>query len=79
MKYVICLLVIVLLVLHQDDWFFDFWRDPELVLGFMPKTLLFHTGISVAAGLTWFLATRFVWPKHLDQPAPQSHEGSGQE
>ena len=71
-------LVAALLVLHQDDLFFGFWRDSKLVFGFMPKTLLYHAGISVAAGFTWFLATRFAWPKKLEQPASPSHEGGGQ-
>lgn len=78
MKYVVYFLVAALLVLHQDDWFFNYWRDPELVFGFMPKTLLFHAGISVAAGFTWFLATRYAWPKELEQPPRQPQEGSGQ-
>jgi hypothetical protein len=68
MKYVVCILVVALLVLHQDDWFFNFYRSDELVFGFMPQTLLYHAGISVAAAVTWYLATVFAWPKQLQQP-----------
>lgn len=72
MKYVILILVIVLLVLHQDDWFFTIWRSPDLVFGFMPKTLLYHAGISLAAGFTWYLATVFAWPEELQQAPAKS-------
>jgi hypothetical protein len=67
MKYVVWALVALLLVLHQDDWFFNFWKSPELVFGFMPKTLLYHAGISTAAAITWYLATIYAWPKKLEE------------
>ncbi len=75
MKYVIWLLVIVLIILHQDNWN---WDDDTLVFGFMPITLLYHAGISVAAGVTWFLAIQFAWPTDLDEetPATKSEEGA---
>jgi hypothetical protein len=41
----------------------------------MPKTLLYHAGISLAAGFTWFLATRFAWPHELEQEPPKPQEG----
>lgn len=59
MKYVVWGLVIALVVLHQDNWN---WDDTSLLGGFMPKTLLYHAGISVGATVTWFLATKFAWP-----------------
>ena len=75
MKYVVVALVIVLLVIHQDDWFFPFWRSPDLVFGFMPQSLLYHAGISLAAGITWYLATVFAWPKQLEQNPTEPPEG----
>ncbi len=77
MKYVVWTLVALLLILHQDDWFFSFWRSPDLVFGFMPETLLYHAGISLAAGVTWYLATVFAWPKELQQ-APNEAPGKEQ-
>ena len=59
MKYVVWGMVLLLIVLHQDVWF---WNDRTLVFGFMPITLFYHACISVAAGFTWFLATKFAWP-----------------
>jgi hypothetical protein len=75
MKYIVWGLVIVLLVIHQDDWFFNFWRSPDLVFGFMPQSLLYHAGISLAAGITWYLATVFAWPKELEQSPTEPPEG----
>ena len=59
MKIVIWGLVILLIVLHQDIWF---WNDSRLVFGFIPITLLYHSGISLAAGFVWYLATIYAWP-----------------
>jgi hypothetical protein len=78
MKYLVWTLVVLLLIFHQDEWFFNFWRSPDLIFGFMPKTLLYHAGISAAAGLTWFLATLYAWPKPLQQAAPPAPKGNEQ-
>ena len=75
MKYVVWGLVVLLLILHQDNWF---WDDTTLVFGFMPITLLYHAGISMAAGVTWFLATKFCWPHELDDIQPETEEGGAQ-
>ena len=56
---VISLLVVLLIILHQDNWN---WENRTLVFGFMPLGLFYHACISVAAAITWFLATKFAWP-----------------
>jgi hypothetical protein len=56
---IIAILVLVLLIFHQDNWF---WTDDTLVFGFMPIALFWHAGISIGATLTWFLATKIAWP-----------------
>ncbi len=58
-KYLIAGLVLLLIVLHQDNWF---WEDDTLVMGIMPIGLFYHACISIAASVTWFLATKFAWP-----------------
>ncbi len=63
MRYVVWGLVALLLVLHQDVWY---WDDKTLVFGFMPITLFYHACISIGAGVTWFLATKFAWPEVLE-------------
>lgn len=65
--WIIAGLVIALLVLHQDNWF---WTDKRLVLGFIPIGLFWHACISLAASITWFLATRIAWP--LDEVSSDS-------
>lgn len=57
--WIIGILVVVLLVLHQDVWF---WHDDTLVLGFLPIGLFWHLCLSIAACLTWWLATMIAWP-----------------
>lgn len=66
--------VLLLLILHQDNWF---WNDGRLVFGFMPIGLFWHACISIGASLTWFLATKIAWPLDNTQPiqpasAPQT-------
>jgi hypothetical protein len=58
-------LVLLLLILHQDNWF---WTDSTLVFGFMPIGLAWHAGLSIAATATWLLATKIAWP--LDDSTP---------
>ncbi len=71
MNKVVWGLVLVLIILHQDNWL---WDNDTLVFGFMPITLLWHAGISVGAGFTWFLATKFAWPVEADNGT--SEEGA---
>ena len=72
MKWLVWGLVVFLLIVHQDNWF---WDDRTLVFGFMPIGLLYHAGISVAAAGTWFLATKLAWPVHEGDEAG-SQEGA---
>ncbi len=77
MAYLVWALVVLLLVLHQDNWN---WNNPKLVFGFVPIGLLYHVAISLAAAAVWYLATLFAWPAELaEEPAapgePQAAEG----
>ncbi|TWT87440.1 hypothetical protein Mal64_29790 [Pseudobythopirellula maris] len=77
MRMVVWGLVLLLLVLHQDIWF---WNDGTLVFGFMPIALFFHACISIAASVTWFMATKFCWPTGVDDalaPTPPAGEKGG--
>ena len=66
MKYLIWVGVILLIILHQDNWF---WLDGTLVFGFLPIGLCWHIGISICAAILWYLATVFAWPKQLEYQA----------
>lgn len=72
---IIVILILVLLILHQDNWF---WNDDTLVLGFLPIGLFWHACISIAAALTWFLATRIAWPVDEDRTGDQQPTQEGQ-
>lgn len=74
MATVVWALVVLLVILHQDFWF---WESGYLVFGFMPVGLFYHVCVSVAASVTWFLATRHCWPAGLegDEAGPAA-EGS---
>mgnify|MGYP001814314139 CR=1 FL=1 len=71
MKTFVWVLVVLLVVLHQDVWN---WDDQTLVLGFMPITLFYHACLSMAAGVVWFLACQFAWPSGRTAPPSDSGE-----
>jgi hypothetical protein len=60
MPRILLVAILVLLVLHQDNWF---WTDARLVFGFMPVGLFYHACISIAASIMWFWATKYCWPE----------------
>jgi hypothetical protein len=64
-------LVLLLLILHQDNWF---WTDGTLVFGFLPIGLFWHACISIAAALTWCLATKIAWPVDESETTPRDTE-----
>ena len=66
MKYAVWILVALLLVCHQDYWQ---WSNATLDFGFLPRTLTYHAGISIAAAVVWMLATKFCWPEGLEEEA----------
>jgi len=63
MKKVLFALIVLLLILHQDIWF---WDNSSLVLGFLPIGLAYHAGYSIAAALLWSLCVKFAWPYDIE-------------
>ena len=79
MRIAIWVLVLILLIIHQDFWF---WEDGTLVFGFMPVGLFYHACISLAAGCVWFMACQYAWPEPEDEAeheAAIASEGGSQE
>ena len=76
MKHVVWLLIVLLIVLHQDFWF---WDDDRLLFGFLPIGMVYHMGLSVAAAVTWWLATQFAWPDDEAGAPIESSESPGTE
>ncbi len=81
MKPLVIVLLIALCVLHHDVWWWDTPRP--LVFGFVPIGLAWHAGISVAAGVVWWLAIKFCWPSELaeseDAQAPEAGSKNGED
>ena len=46
MKYFVGLMVLILLIMHQDYWN---WYNGKLVFGFLPYSIAYHCVISLAA------------------------------
>ena len=69
MKYAVWILVLLLIILHQDNWN---WDNETLVLGFLPMGLAYHAGISIAASIVWYLSTVFAWPQSLESAGPHA-------
>jgi hypothetical protein len=67
MKFLVWGLIVLLLILRQDFWL---WDSRTLVFGFMPVGLFYHACISLAASLTWLLATRVAWPLDEEETVP---------
>ncbi len=65
-------LIVLLMIAHQDYWWWDS-IDP-LVLGFIPISLAYHAGVSMAAALLWALAIKYCWP--TDVTDDNSNEAS---
>ncbi len=75
--WIIAGLVLLLLILHQDTWF---WTDDTLIFGFMPIGMFWHVCISIAASLTWALATKIAWPiDEDDEAAIIAQQAAGEE
>ncbi|MBI1371621.1 MAG: hypothetical protein GC159_02505 [Phycisphaera sp.] len=68
MRYVVWFLVVLMIVLHHDFWF---WDDRTLVFGFMPIGLAYHAAYSIAVGVLWLLAVKFAWPSHIEEWADE--------
>lgn len=66
MRTLVWALVLLLVILHQDNWF---WDDGTLVFGFLPIGLAYHCCISIAAAIVWFMATKHCWDRDLEAPA----------
>lgn len=73
MRFVVWVLILVLLCLHQDYWQ---WGDTRLVLGFAPYSLAYHTVLSVASAALWLLAVTYAWPRTLNHRSPAEGEES---
>ena len=64
MKYIAGLLVLGLLIAQQDYWQ---WNRSDLVFGFLPYTIAWHSGVCLATAAVWLFITTACWPKQLER------------
>ncbi len=61
----------ILAALHHDVWN---WDNKNLVFGFIPVGLAYHSAYSLTAALFWYLVSRFAWPHATEAWAEQGAE-----
>lgn len=74
MKHIVWGLVVLLIVAHQDFWY---WDDATLICGLFPIGLFYHIVLSLVTAGVWFLATVYCWPEHLDDEAIPAGQAAG--
>ncbi|MEM7391544.1 MAG: DUF3311 domain-containing protein [Verrucomicrobiota bacterium] len=74
MKKLIYILVLLMVVLHQDVWN---WDKATLVFGFIPVGLAYHAGYSIAAACLWAFAIKVAWPTELEAWADDEETEGG--
>ena len=73
MKCFIWLLMFVLVLAHQDFWY---WSDKRLVFGVFPVGLYYHICLTLAASFLWYLVAVCAWPHDLGETdSPQAAPG----
>jgi hypothetical protein len=63
MKPLIWLLLLALLFLHHDWWF---WDDATLIFGWCPIGLFYQVALSAVASVFWFYVVKCHWPTDLE-------------
>jgi len=66
------LLVVTLIVLHQDFWFWTSARP--LLFGFLPAGLWYHMFYCLAASAMMAALVRWAWPAEAERRAEEAGE-----
>ncbi|MEM7456184.1 MAG: hypothetical protein AAF456_17695 [Planctomycetota bacterium] len=74
MKYVPWIVIMLLILAHQDYWQ---WSRDEMLFGFLPYPLAYHMALSVVTAGAWIIVVQFFWPDDADV-ADDSSEGGAQ-
>ena len=56
--------LVILIIAHQDIWFWD--SIEPLILGQIPVGLTYHILISILIACFWALVVRFAWPSEIE-------------
>ncbi len=65
MKWILLILTLGLIVLHQDFW--NWARAEPAWFGFLPVGLWYHALFCVFASVLLWLFVRLAWPAHLEE------------
>jgi hypothetical protein len=68
MKWILYLLTIGLIVLHQDWWNWN--KVGPMWFGFLPVGIWYHALYCVASAVLLALFVAFAWPRHLEDTEP---------
>lgn len=71
MKWLLLILTLVLIVVHQDFWNWN-QVDPRAG-GFLPVGLWYHALYCVAASVLLAMFVAFAWPSHLEKAEQEGH------
>ncbi|MDJ0835648.1 MAG: DUF3311 domain-containing protein [Acidobacteriota bacterium] len=63
MRKLVIVLVVLLMILHQDFWL---WDSKTLVFGFMPIGLAYHAAYCLVTAFVGWLAVKYFWPHSVD-------------
>ena len=67
MRWLLVLVVLFVLVLRHDYWWWDDARP--LLFGFLPVGLWWQTLVTLLAAAMMWMLVKFAWPAHLEEGA----------
>ncbi|MCW8132476.1 MAG: DUF3311 domain-containing protein [Planctomycetota bacterium] len=74
MKWLLFALIVAMVAIHQDFWW---WKDSRLVLGILPVGLAYHVFYALLCSAMMWLLVKTAWPKELDELAPPAPKNPG--
>jgi hypothetical protein len=77
MKWLLLLLTLVLIVVHQDFW--NWGSSQPLAFGFLPIGLWYHALFCIAAAILLAMFVMFLWPKDLESVEREVPQDNGPE
>ena len=75
MRRIVIVLVVLLVILHQDFWL---WDNRGLLWGFLPVGLAYHGLHCIAASGVGWLAVKYAWPEEDEDEEPAHPQGANQ-
>ncbi len=77
MKWLLLILTLGLIVVHQDFW--NWAQAQPLWFGFLPVGLWYHICFAIACAILMGLLVKFCWPTELESAQPETPEARAAE